>query len=81
MDAFTDPALVEMDLGDVGEVRKLLGAYGASLSDEEVVRIRDLARDFADTTFHWWLRRRARSLADLGLEGDTGRDGDTPPAS
>lgn len=54
---FADP-LPEVDLGDVGEVRKLLPPCLASLSDDEVVRIRDLVGGFVDDAFDWWIRRR-----------------------
>ncbi len=56
--ALNGPHLAQVDMGDLGEVRKLLGDRGPELSDAEVERIRDLALAVGDAMFHWWLRRR-----------------------
>lgn len=50
--------LKRVDLGDLGEVRRLLGEASDALTDEQVARIRDLSVAFAEAAFDWWRRRR-----------------------
>lgn len=54
---FEEQRFTTVDLGDIGEVRKLLGPTLASKSDDEIMHIRDLIVGFADDAFDWWLHK------------------------
>ncbi|MEJ7925769.1 hypothetical protein WG908_03250 [Sphingobium sp. AN641] len=76
-EAFEKEWLAKVDLGDIGEVRRLLGAYGDNLTDVEVIAIRDLCRKFADYAYHWWMDVREERLAEKQHEEDNSSEGPT----
>ena len=59
-----------VDFADVGDVRRLLGPEYAELSDTEVEQLRDLLLGFSEAAFNWWLRRRARKVAESNGRAD-----------
>jgi len=48
------------DLGDIGDVRKLMGEDADGYTDEELMEMGRHADRFADAVFDWWQHRRNR---------------------